>query len=83
MKAVVYILSEKVKIKALSAFHLAEKNIQKKETILPEIAKSILSLKQANTELFESFRSEVYTAKDIVKFANTVKAVQDYRAILK
>ncbi|MBP9165549.1 MAG: hypothetical protein KBF99_20360 [Leptospiraceae bacterium] len=75
--------SEKVKIKALSAFHLAEKNIQKKETILPEIAKSILSLKQANTELFESFRSEVYNAKDIVKFANTVKAVQDYRAILK
>ncbi len=75
--------SEKIKKKALLTFHLAEKNIQKKETILPEIAKSILILKTANAELYETFRSEVYTEKDIIQFVNTVKAVQDYRAILK
>ncbi len=75
--------SEKVKAKALAAFHFAEKNIQKKETVLPEIAKSILQLKQANTELYEAFRSDTYTAKDIVKFVNTVKSVQDYKVILK
>ena len=75
--------SEKIKTKALLSFHLAEKNIQRKETVLPEIAKSILSLKQANTELYEAFRSEVYSTRDIVKFVNTVKSVQDYKAILK
>jgi hypothetical protein len=74
---------EKIRSKALLSFHLAEKNIQKKETVLPEIAKSILNLKQANLEMYEAFRSEIYTTKDILKFANTVKAVQDYKAILK
>lgn len=74
---------ERIKAKALLAYNLAQKNIQKKETILPEIAKSILLLKQANTELYEAFRSEVYTEKDIIKFVNTVKTVQDYKNILK
>lgn len=74
---------EKLRTRALLSFHLAEKNIQKKETVLPEIAKSILNLKQANLEMYEAFRSEIYTTKDILKFANTVKAVQDYKAILK
>jgi hypothetical protein len=74
---------EKIKSRALLYFHLAEKNIQKKNTVLPEISKSILNLKSANAELYETFRSEIYTSKDIVKFVNTVKAVQDYKAILK
>ncbi len=74
---------ERTKAKALLAYNLAQKNIQKKDTILPEIAKSILILKQANAELYETFRSEVYTEKDIIKFVNTVKSVQDYKNILK
>lgn len=77
------IKSEKIKTRALIAFQLAEKNIQKRDTILPEIASAILNFKKANAELQESFRSEVYTTKDIAQFVNTVKAVQDYRAILK